>query len=373
MYKQIKEGKASIKIPIEKKVSKELPVFYNPIMKSNRDISILLLNSINKNNLQIALPLSASGIRGIRFLLELKKSKIKNISFNDLNTEAYKLIKQNLKLNKLTKKSKINIHNKDANDFLLSSKGFDYIDIDPFGDPSDFLDSSIKRLAREGISAVTATDTGCMSGTFPKPCLRKYWSKPLKNEFMHETGLRILIRKVQLISSQFDKALTPIFSYSKEHYFRTFLLCEKGKQKVDNIMNQHGYIIYCKNCLHKEPVKDIFNNVKCPVCKKELNYAGPLWLGSLGDIKLAKVMKKLNKQEELKQFLDNISKELLIGQIGFYNIHKICKHYKIDLIPKKEELIKAIRKTNKCSETHFDTLGLRSDIDLKDLIEILRH
>ncbi len=370
MYKLIKEGKASINIPVEKKVSKELPVFYNPVMKSNRDVSVLLLNSINKKSMQIGLPLSASGVRGIRFLLELKKAKVKNISFNDLNTTSYKLIKQNLKLNKL--KNKIKVYNKDANNFLLSSKGFDYIDIDPFGDPSDFLDSSMKRLAREGILAVTATDTGCMSGTFPKPCLRKYWSKPLKNEFMHETGLRILIRKVQLIASQFDKALTPIFSYSKEHYFRTFLVCEKGKQKVDDIMKQHGYIVYCKSCLYREPTNHIFNKV-CPICKKELDYAGPLWLGSLWDTKLSKTMKKLTKEKALQSFLTTISKESQINKSCFYNIHKICKHYKIDSIPKKEELIKAIRKTNNCSETHFDALGLRSDISLKDLIEILRH
>ena len=46
-------------------------------------------------------------------------------------------------------------------DFLaiLHSKGFDYIDLDPFGSPNIFLDSAVKRLGRNGILAVTATDT----------------------------------------------------------------------------------------------------------------------------------------------------------------------------------------------------------------------
>ena len=57
MLKIITEGKAKIKIFEEKKISKKLPIFYNPIMKFNRDISILLLNS-RVNNLFTSFQLS---------------------------------------------------------------------------------------------------------------------------------------------------------------------------------------------------------------------------------------------------------------------------------------------------------------------------
>ena len=76
MYETIQEGKAIIRIKKADKISKEMEVFYNPVMKLNRDISILLLNSIDNNNMQIALPLTGSGIRGLRFLKELKKNKM---------------------------------------------------------------------------------------------------------------------------------------------------------------------------------------------------------------------------------------------------------------------------------------------------------
>ncbi|GAG35537.1 unnamed protein product, partial [marine sediment metagenome] len=230
-FKQIAEGKALIFAPKEKKVSKKLPVFYNPAMKLNRDISVLLLNSIKNKDMQIALPLAGTGVRGARFLLELNKNKIKNISMNDYNGKASKIIEQNLKLNKIKKTKKISITKKDANLFLLESSGFDYIDIDPFGTPNYFLDSAVKRLAREGILAVTATDTSALAGSFPAACKRKYWAVPIREELKHEIGLRILIRKVQLIGAQFDKALTPIFSYAEQHYMRAFFYCEKGKHK----------------------------------------------------------------------------------------------------------------------------------------------
>ena len=74
--KIITEESTKLKISEKSKISKELEVFYNPIMKLNRDTSILLLNLIKDKEMQLALPLAGSGIRGIRFLKELKKNKI---------------------------------------------------------------------------------------------------------------------------------------------------------------------------------------------------------------------------------------------------------------------------------------------------------
>ena len=97
----INEGSARLKIAKTEKISKEMGVFYNPVMGMNRDISVLLLNSINKKNLQIADLLAATGVRSIRFLKELSKNKIKKIYINDYNKDAIRLIKQNLALNKI--------------------------------------------------------------------------------------------------------------------------------------------------------------------------------------------------------------------------------------------------------------------------------
>jgi len=307
-------------------------------MKLNRDISILLLSVIENKNMQIGLPLSATGIRGIRFLKELSKSKIKIVKFNDADKNSVKIIKQNLKLNKI--KSKVEVNNKDANLFMLENPGFDYIDIDPYGSPNPFLDSAVKRLARNGILAVTATDTGCLAGTFVNACLRKYWAMPARDEIMHETGLRILIRKVQLIGADHDKALIPIFSYFKDHYFRVFFRCEKGKQKADEIIKQHGM----------------------------LNKAGPLWLGNLFDTKIAS---KIAKKSDEK-FLKIIEKESKIPVVGFYSIPHLCKKNNLKMIKQKEIINKIKKKGYEAAETHFASNSIRSDINEKELINILK-
>ncbi len=373
MYNVVSEGSIKLKIQKAAKISKEMGVFYNPIMGLNRDISVLLLNSINKNNLQIADPLAATGVRSVRFLKELntrenqrfsgprnfkkisRENKIKKIYINDYDKDAIKLIKQNLALNNIHYKNNksIIIKNEDANLFLLNSSGFDYIDLDPFGSPNFILDSACKRLSRNGILAVTATDTSALCGTYPRACIRKYWAFPRKSAIMHETGLRILIRKIQLTAAQYDKALIPIFSYSKEHYMRVFLKNDKSKNKVDEILKHHEY----------------FNN------------AGPMWLGKLWDENLTNKMysialknKIFNKSSGLIKFLKIIKEESKINAVGFYDLHDICEKNHIKNLPKKEVLISKIKKLGyKASETHFKGEGIRSSMPINRLIRILKN
>ncbi|MBL7056249.1 hypothetical protein ISS07_05020 [Candidatus Woesearchaeota archaeon] len=355
MYELVEEGNAIIRIEKTSKISKEMEVFYNPLMEMNRSISILILNSIENKNMQIALPLAASGIRGIRFLKELEKGKIKTISFNDYDKKAINSIKNNFQLNKIKKfsliknnkesNSKIKLYSEDANLFLLNSKGFDYIDVDPFGSSDMFLDSAIKRISREGVLAVTNTDTAALSGTYPAVTKRKYWSSSKLDYMMHETGIRILIRKVQLIGMQYDKALIPVFPYYKDHYFRIFFKCVKGKKECDKLVKKHGMF------------KD----------------SGPLWLGNLWDQKLAEKMHKLSTKnnKELFKFLKAIREESQIDTAGFYDLHKVAKERKIKDLIKKEDLIKKLKKKGyKASGTHFTGTGIRTNIEYKKFVKL---
>ena len=366
---------SSVKIDLkawENKITKKLEVFYNPVMKFNRDCSILILNAYGKKDLQIGMPLSGSGIRGIRFLKELKKGKIKEINFNDYKEDFEKVLEKNLKLNNISKKDcKINIHNKEANSFLHESSGFDYIDVDPFGSPNPFLDFSARRISREGILAVTATDTSALAGTYPKACARKYWSVPLRNYLMHELGLRILIRKVQLIGAQHDKALIPVFCYAKDHYYRIFFRNEKGKKKVDEILKLHKYFLLDKE-LGFEVSK--FNSLE----GKE--YAGPLWTGKLFDKKLVSKIKKEDykkvigsgNKEDVK-FFEMLVAESKVDVVGLYDVHELVKKHKIKNNFKFIDLINALKKKKyKVVRTHFSKYGIKSDVGLKELLGIMK-
>lgn len=350
------ENNVKIQVNLPKfDVNKKMPIFYNPIMQSHRNITITLLNAINKP-LKISLPLAGSGIRALRILKEVKK--IKQLSVNDKKENFKKTFEKNLKLNNL--KNNLEIKNEDANIYLLSSEGFDYIDIDPFGSPNPFLASAISTISRDGILAITATDTAAFTGSYPKVTKRKYWSTTNKNYMMHELGLRILIRKVQLQGTQFGKALIPILSYHKDHYFRVYFKSIKSKTKCDEILQNHEYFLYCPTCLEFFISK--YNNHNC--CKKQMQFTGPLYIGKLFDKSLIKKMVKINHFKQEQKFLETLNNEL--DMPGFYNLHIISKKYKNNPIKLQEAL-----KLLKATPTHFCSYGFKSKLNIKKIVNLI--
>ncbi len=372
----IMEGKARFYASVadDGKISKELDVFYNPVMKFNRDISVLLLNSLDIADMQIADIMAGSGVRSLRFLKELKSEKIKNITVNDHDPAFPGLFEKNLALNDISKldKDKIIILSKDANILLLESRGFDYIDVDPFGSPNDFLESSISRLSRDGVLAVTATDTAPLSGTYIAACVRKYWAKPMRNYMMHETGLRILIRKIQLIGAQHDKALIPLYSYFKDHYFRISFRCIKGKKSVDEVLVRSKYLLFCEKCLSLKVSE--FNHEKCESCVSGefMQYSGPLWTGELCDKNLSEDISKRNIEKANNTFLEILENESELNLVGFYDIHALCKHFKLD-IPRQEILMEKVSdKDYFVSRTHFCPTAIKTNMPVNELVDLIR-
>ncbi len=358
--------------PPPKDVHKKMDVFYNPVMASHRNIAILLLNSIPNVGMNIADPLAGSGIRSLRFIKELRKGKINHLFVNDMKEQFPKIMKENIKLNHINPKT-ILIFNDDASLFLLNRVKdkdkvknfcgyFDYIDIDPFGSPNHFLDAAIARICRHGVLAITATDTAALTGTYEKVTRRKYWAQPLRNYLMHEIGLRILIRKIQLQAIQFEKALTPLLCYSKDHYYRLYLQVDRGKEKCDALVKQHQYFLFCHACLNFKT--SVFNHEIC-TCGKNFVFAGPLWIGDLGDASLLAKMVKNNLFSEESKLLELLHQESQNNIVGFYDLHVMARRY-----GKEPPKIDAVLKKNRGVRTHFSPLGVKTEKKIIDLLKV---
>lgn len=355
-------------------VHKKMDVFYNPVMASHRNIAILLLNSLPNTKMNIADPLAGSGIRSLRFFKELKKGKINRIFVNDMKDNFPQTIKENLKLNKIENKN-FSIFNEDASLFLLNrvkdkSKPdnfcgyFDYIDIDPFGSPNQFFDAAIARICREGILAITATDTAALTGTYEKVTRRKYWAQPLRNYLMHEIGLRILIRKIQLLGIQFEKALIPVLAYSKDHYYRLYLRVDRGKEKCDKMVKQHLYFLFCHHCLNFKT--SIYNRERCR-CGREFAFAGPLWVRNLGEASLVQKMAQNNPFPEEQKWLEVLKAEYRKNRVGFYDLHVLARKYRFD-VPKIEGALLTLKGVR----THFAPTGIKTDKALKEVLKVMK-
>ena len=382
-YEIVTEGKAKIAVPKSKKLSRDMPVFYNPVMRSNRDIAITLMAAAAEtygiSKWSVADPMAATGIREIRMLLELGSGKFERVTINDYSKDAAALIKKNLALNKI-KARKVAVTVNEANKFLLNSKPFNYIDIDPFGYPGTFLDSAARRIRHNGILAVTATDTSALSGSAMAACQRKYLATPLRNGFMHETGVRILVRLTQMFGAVHEKAMTPIFCYYKEHYMRAFFLCKDGAGRANEIVRQHTEILYCFNCCDRRMAED--GAIMCGSCGGKMAKAGPIWAGRLFDKELTM---KMASAAAKNKFIDKKTKEFLAVAaeeakaedktgIGFYAIEDVCERHKIRQQPKTADVAARLRKAGfAASMTHCSTTGVKANASLHVFLNAVRN
>lgn len=373
----IEEGLTKIEFPEFEKVSSAAPVFYNPHMEMNRDLSILAIQVFQKQEnreINVCDLFGGSGIRGVRYKNEI--DGIGEVSINDISETANHYERHNIQLNNL---NDVEVYQHDASMFLRMKRGeFDVIDIDPFGTPSPFLDSAGYCARRNSLLCVTATDTSALCGTYQEPCIRKYNSKPYKSEYCHETGIRILAGFVALTLSKYAKFIEVKMSHSTEHYMRLYLEVKKGSKKTDESLKNIGYISHCKSCLHRQTSNGLASPIDevCPVCGEKLVHAGPLWLGNIQDEKFIKKMieeadiKKINTQKEALKLLNKCLAES-DAPATFYDVHSICKSLKLSA-PKFDLILSELESNGfKAIKTHFNPLGIKTDANIEDIKDIL--
>ena len=357
------------------------PVFYNPVMKLNRDLAVLALQAYQQTverKITVCEPLSSCGIRGIRFAVEVEG--IKRIILNDISKEAARLAQFNVERNNLA--NRISVANEDAN-LLLSRyaaprKRFDYIDVDPFGSPVPYMDSAIRALRDNGLLALTATDLAPLCGVHPKACVRKYGGRPLRTAYCHELAVRLLAGCLTIIAARHNIGIRIVFSHSTDHYVRIYTVARYGAKRADKSVQKMGYILHCFTCLHRETSSGIFSSLKekCPECGSGISAAGPLWLGKIFDEEFSVLMKrelkrrKLRNQKTILKMLSR-SEDEAEAPPTYYVTDKICDKLNLS-IPPLMEVMKKLREAGfQAVPTHFNSRGIRSDAPASTVKEIV--
>lgn len=374
----VEEGLVKIQVPDFEKVSSEAPVFYNPVMELNRDISVVVINQYRKDldhNITICDAFGGTGIRGVRYSKEI--DGVESIAICDVNPLAIEQIKKNIKLNDV---DNVEVYKTDANILLQSNKGlFDVVDIDPFGTPAMFLQATSANIRPGGLICISATDTSALCGTYHDPCLRKYGAEPQKTEYCHENGIRILLASVARNLAVNQKYLNVLFSHSTEHYMRIYATVSRGGKNTNKSLDNIGFIAHCPNCLYRTSYHGYAPSMEkhCPECGHEYDIAGPLWLGPISNKEfLSKMMEmadtlNLNTKDKLLELFERCHAESE-GPITFYDIHKLCKKLKISA-PKMNDVIDEIRNRGYfISRTHFKLTGMRTDMPLDELKTVIK-
>jgi tRNA (guanine26-N2/guanine27-N2)-dimethyltransferase len=386
----ISEGKVKVVVPKLKAYRKlpsdyapsKAPVFYNPVMELNRDLAVLALQAYQKlvnRDLRICEPLTASGLRGVRFAVEVQG--IEKVVMGDINERAFKLAQYNIALNKLT--DKVEVKNKEAN-YLLNShsvphKRFDCIDIDPFGSPVHFLDSAVRALRDGGLLAVTATDMAPLCGVHPRACIRKYGGRPLRAEYCHELAVRLVAGSLATTAAKHDVGVNVIFAHQSEHYARVYATMKYGAKHADESLQSMGYVLHCFKCLHRETIEGLYPfriNEKCGECGSKLNRGGPLWVGKLFDPHFCSLMKDNLSHRELR-LGKHIEKILTLAEgeaeapVSYFVIDKLCEAMSVP-VPSVKNVAEALeREGSEACLTIFHTRGIRSNMSASKMKEVV--
>jgi tRNA (guanine26-N2/guanine27-N2)-dimethyltransferase len=374
----IREGKVQVLVPKLEAYGivpsdyapSKAPVFYNPVMEFNRDLTVLSFKAYHhwvNHEISICEPFTSQGIRGIRFAAEVEG--VTKVLLSDINTTALELAKHNVELNGL--KDKITLKHKDANCILSSNaspkKRFDIIDIDPFGTPVPYLDSAFRALKNNGLLAATATDLAPLCGVHAKACLRKYGGKPLRTEYCHELAVRLLAGCMASVAAKHDIGIRILFSHSTDHYIRVYAQIGYGCQKSDESLKNTGYIFHCFSCLHREISHQIFgkSNV-CTECGTKMEHTGPLWIGNISDPAFVEQIIKENQKTAFKNSVKitkllTLTKNEATAPATYYVIDKLSSKLKLPA-PSNQAFLDALKNSGyQAIPTHFNPRGIKTD------------
>lgn len=362
------------------------PVFYNPKQALNRDISILMLQSIKELGLSkidnIAETFSGTGIRALRYALQAPETK--NIYINDISSRSVDLTKENFTLHKSKINSSIHYSTTDANLFFLELRKqdifLDFIDIDPYGTPQPYLHNALLTLEKNGVIAVTATDMPVITGKYPEKAYRIYQipNYKIKNRsYCHEIGLRMLIAYIQREAFFYRIPLIPLLSYYCDHYVRVFMHHEKGLT-IDKIIQSHGYVTDCTHCGKRQwySWSESFKHPSiCSNCSFAVLPVGPIYLGPLHNVSVIEKLQAsfidfskknfIDRHQRARRLISLFAEDLKIEIPWYYHLGEFSKKKKIDQ-SSPSTIVKILEQNGfTASLTHFDGPAIKTNYPLE--------
>ncbi|EDU51469.1 N2,N2-dimethylguanosine tRNA methyltransferase [Pyrenophora tritici-repentis Pt-1C-BFP] len=307
-YTTIKEGLAHILVPqgvptsTDPKLSKEdtqkQQVFYNPIQQFNRDLSVLAIKTFGQDSIQrkskkheqfkernarkkqrmqasraakdvadgsndVTEVNQTAAVPGVEEVTS-KKRKLDDVEMED---DAAPPKKQRVTENgEKEAEDEVDINGgrtpwKPAFSILdalsatglralrfCDKKGYDVIDLDPYGTAAPFIDAAIQAINDDGMLCVTCTDSAIFaSHGYLEKTYSQYGGLPFKGEPCHEGGLRLILHAIASSAARYGMAIEPLLSLSIDYYIRVFVRVRKAPNDVKLLAGKTMLVYHCES------------------------------------------------------------------------------------------------------------------------------
>ena len=296
----------------------------------------LVAGQQHQDGMKILEGLSASGLRSMRFGLEIPG--VNKIIANDFDKHAVEIIEKNIKRNNLD--HLVEASHNDAAMLMYQNRKmadrFDVIDLDPYGTAGPFLDAAVQSVRDGGLLCITCTDGGTLCGNFGEKSFSIYGGLPLRSKFCHEMALRIILRSIESHAATYSRYIVPVLSLSVDFYFRLFVRVYSGQLKTKFTASHTGMVYQCVGCSSYSvqpfcdalPAKnDTYKfvptrgppvNKECEHCGYQHQMGGPIYLGPLHDVDFVDRIisravtepEKFNTAKRIEGMLSVVSEEI---------------------------------------------------------------
>ena len=381
------EGKTRLLVPassLSGKVPPKVPAFFNPSAKLNRDISVLVYKTfvpeIKKNPKTFGDPFGGIGARALRVAVEVPE--LEQIYINDINSVAIDAAKKAAEINLVTQKCTFTTQ--DVVGFLTSHDSktyerFSIVDLDPFGSPSAYMDCLLRSVNKGGMVSITATDTAVLCGVHPQVCMRKYYGKPINNNYARETALRLIVSLTALIAARLDLVVRPIFVHANLHYLRAYLTVSVSRREANSVFKDIGYLRDCMNCGNRNAIAEYNKGEPCELCRSTYRFAGYLWITRLFDKDFLKKMSYLlDTDDDVAAQMGSLNNILFtcideLDDIPFYFLSdEIASRLRTNPNP-LQKIIEQLRSIGyRASRTSLDPNGFKTDARIDKILDLLK-
>lgn len=339
--------------------------------------------------------LAASGLRAIRYAQEIPG--VARVVANDLDPEVVEAMRRNIAFNGARAAALVEPSVGDARLVMLQRAGeFDAVDLDPYGSPTQLLDSAVQSVCEGGLLLVTATDMAVLCGNNGEACFAKYGSYPLHRSYCHEQALRIVLGALETAAARYKRHIVPLLSLSIDFYVRVFVRVYTSAAEVKNSALRMGYVWQSQGCdsfywqrMGRTIPKGAGRKYApgagpavpqaCPETGAGFTMGGPFWAEPLHSPEaLAGVLRVLNENREafpayakVHSLMTAASEELLDVPL-YVNLHDVCKTLRCTP-PRAEVLRSAIVNAGyRVSSTHACPLGVKTDAPFDVFWDIMR-
>lgn len=275
--------------------------------------------------------------------------------------------------------------------------------LDPYGNPTIFLDGAVQSVAEGGLLLVTATDMAILAGNNAESCYAKYGSVPLKTKACHEQALRILLRCIESNATRHGRYIHPLLSISADFYIRVFVRVFTSPLECKKSSSKQSMFFQCTGCsthtlqplgiLKPNPTEKNPNQFKyalpvvpsisdhCEQCSSRYHMGGPIWSAPIHDFEFVDMLYELVQTEPYINLETNariygmlsVVREELPNVPLYYTLDHLCSILKLQCIQIIKLRSALLHAGYKVSFSHACKTSIKTDAPNNVLWDILRN